>query len=104
MPSRIPPHRPATLPAPAGCEASGRPNAAARGYCDSRHRAWRLAVLVGAGWQCAACGRICARKGEAHADHVLPIAEGGARYEVANGQCLCSSCHSRKTVRENRTA
>lgn len=104
MPTRVPTHRPATLATQPGVEASGRPNAAARGYCDARHRSWRLAVLVAASWQCARCAKICSRKGEAHADHVVPISQGGARYDVANGQCLCSSCHSKKTVSENPPA
>lgn len=75
-----------------------RPNAAARGYCDQRHRQWRQAVLLRDNWQCRACKRLCARKREAHADHIIPIvARPDLRYEVSNGQCLCQSCHARKT-------
>ncbi len=36
------------------------------------------------------------------ADHVVPIAEGGARFVIANGQGVCKSCHSRKTIIERR--
>lgn len=76
-----------------------RPNAAARGYCDNRHKAWRLAVLVRDGYTCRACGRVCGAKREAHADHIIPVAQRpDLRYEVDNGQCLCHSCHSRKTL------
>lgn len=76
----------------------GRPNAAARGYCSARHKAWRKAVLERDGYTCRECGRVCGSSGEAHADHVIPIAERpDLRYEVANGQCLCHPCHSRKT-------
>jgi len=75
-----------------------RPSAAARGYCDGRHKAWRLAVLGRDNWQCRGCGRVCGNKREAHADHIIPVAvRPDLRYEVANGQCLCHSCHSRKT-------
>jgi 5-methylcytosine-specific restriction protein A len=94
MPRRIPSFRPTRL---ASCD-SNRPNAAARGYCDSRHQRWRLAVLNRDNWQCRACGRICSGKGEAHADHIVPVGSCVDRYDLSNGQCLCSSCHSRKTA------
>ena len=81
---------------------SNRPTAAERGYCDKRHKAWRQAVLTAAAWQCQACGRVCADKLEAQADHIIPISEGGARYDVANGQCLCIRCHGRKTRGEQQ--
>lgn len=75
-----------------------RPNAAARGYCDARHKAWRLAVLNRDGWVCQFCARPCGSKGEAHADHIVPVTvRPDLRYEVNNGRCLCISCHSRRT-------
>ena len=78
-----------------------RPNAAARGYCDKRHQAWRKAVLVRDGYACRDCGRVCGSKREAHADHIIPVkVRPDLRHEVSNGQCLCSSCHQRKTNRE----
>jgi 5-methylcytosine-specific restriction endonuclease McrA len=80
-----------------------RPNAAARGYCDAQHRAWRAAVLLADGFICRACGRVCGQKGEAHADHKIPVkVRPDLRYEVSNGQCLCASCHQRKTNAETR--
>lgn len=82
-----------------------RPNAAARGYCDSRHKAWRLAVLTRDNWQCRACGRVCASKRQAHADHIVPVVvRPDLRYEVHNGQCLCHSCHSSKTHGDRGTS
>ena len=36
-----------------------------------------------------------------HADHIVPISQGGDRYDVANGAARCLACHSRKTAREN---
>ena len=78
--------------------AEARPNAYRRGYTDGRHRAWRKAVLVRDAYTCRHCGRVCGKKGEAHADHILPVAvRPDLRYEVDNGQCLCASCHTRKT-------
>jgi hypothetical protein len=85
-----------------------RPNAAKRGYTDRRHREFRLAVLRRDNWQCRSCGRLCTDKREAHADHVSPVVQGTdycesgcSRYDVGNGQCLCDSCHSKKTAFES---
>ncbi|MCK4624021.1 MAG: HNH endonuclease [Phycisphaerae bacterium] len=45
--------------------------------------------------------RICKRKPTTEADHIVPIREGGARYDLANLQGLCKPCHSRKTATED---
>ena len=97
MPQRIPSHKPARLPSRTRRDESARPSAAARGYCDRAHRAWRQAVLTRDAWQCRSCGRVCSDHREAHADHIVPVSQGGERYDVANGQCLCVRCHGRKT-------
>ena len=34
------------------------------------------------------------------ADHIVELKDGGAPYDLNNGQCLCGSCHTRKTVAE----
>jgi 5-methylcytosine-specific restriction enzyme A len=103
MPTRIPTHRPLRLRSsrPQRDE-SNRPNAAARGYCSKAHRAWRLAVLTRDAWTCQRCGRVADGHREAHADHVVPISQGGERYDLANGQTLCHGCHSVKTAKESR--
>jgi 5-methylcytosine-specific restriction endonuclease McrA len=100
MPARIPAFRPPRLRTAARRDESGRPNAAARGYCDKAHRLWRQAVLNKCNWQCVDCKRV-AHGREMHADHVVPISQGGARYDVANGEARCVNCHSRKTARES---
>ena len=69
-------------------------------YGNSSHKKWRAAVLLRDAWKCRACGRVCGAKGEAHADHITPIARGGEQYDIANGQVLCRNCHSRKTLAE----
>ena len=98
MPTRIPTHRP--LPkSRRKRDESLRPNAAARGYCDKAHRQWRQAVLTRDAWACVECGRIDSAN---HADHIVPIAQGGERYGLANGQTLCAGCHARKTLAEAR--
>ncbi len=33
-------------------------------------------------------------------DHVVPIKDGGERFDAANLQALCVSCHNRKTATE----
>lgn len=81
---------------------SERPNAAQRGYCSASHRSWRQAVLTRDAWTCRSCSRVCGGLREAHADHVVPINAGGARYDLENGQTLCVKCHSRKTFAEQR--
>lgn len=105
MPHRIPSFKPPRVGGRPKRDESRRPNAAARGYCDKAHRAWRQAVLTRDAWQCQACGRVCSGAGEAQADHVIPITQGGSRYDISNGQCLCISCHGRKTrAEQNATA
>lgn len=99
MPNRIPIHRPARLKPLRKRDESARPNAHQRGYCDRAHKRWRAAVLNACNWQCVDCGRV--DHGRAmHADHIVPIALGGARYDVANGAARCVSCHGRKTRHE----
>jgi 5-methylcytosine-specific restriction enzyme A len=46
---------------------------------------------------CKAAGRIV--PGYA-VDHIVPIADGGARLDEANLQSLCAACHSRKSLGE----
>jgi 5-methylcytosine-specific restriction endonuclease McrA len=103
VPTRIPTHRPLRLrTSRIKRDDSARPNAAARGYCSKAHRAWRQAVLTRDAWTCQRCGRVADGHREAHADHVVPISKGGARYDLDNGQTLCHGCHSMKTGRERR--
>lgn len=33
-------------------------------------------------------------------DHIIPIKQGGAKFDLSNLQCLCWSCHSRKSIIE----
>ncbi len=68
-----------------------------------------MAVLVRDNWECRSCGRLCSGAREAHADHVSPVVhgtdrceDGRSRYDLDAGQCLCVSCHGRKTEAETR--
>lgn len=48
--------------------------------------------------ECKSKGIIRAAK---EVDHIVPISKGGDKYNEANLQSLCKSCHSRKTMRDN---
>ena len=45
---------------------------------------------------------LCEREGcmhtSAECDHIVPLAEGGERYDWRNLQALCVPCHAEKTT------
>jgi 5-methylcytosine-specific restriction protein A len=49
--------------------------------------------------------RPCQAKGQVTAatiaDHIVPIAKGGAIYDISNMQPVCSDCHDAKTRKDN---
>lgn len=72
-------------------------------YQTPEYLAWREAVIARAGRRCEAVddGKRC-WKAEPHnrmfADHKVEVKDGGARLDVANGQCLCGAHHTAKTA------
>jgi 5-methylcytosine-specific restriction protein A len=68
-------------------------------YQSAAWRAVRAAVL-----RANPLCRLCAARGlvvvAKVVDHITPIKDGGARYDVSNLQGLCVSCHNAKTARE----
>ncbi|MER2622468.1 MAG: HNH endonuclease [Accumulibacter sp.] len=101
------------------------------GYCDAhrsgQHRDYgrarrgfdtELGFYQSAAWRAlrAAClrahplCRLCKSRGLLVAatvvDHIVPIKDGGARYDERNTQCLCVICHNAKSAKEraNRRA
>jgi 5-methylcytosine-specific restriction endonuclease McrA len=56
-------------------------------------------IDLSAAVRCAACGTVTP---DWHADHVIPIKDGGA-HEAGNLQLLCEACHTAKT-RQDRDA
>lgn len=48
---------------------------------------------------CQRCG--CARDKDSPMDHIIPVSQGGAEYDMDNLQGLCKRCHDKKTVRED---
>lgn len=71
----------------------------ARPYRTDKRR-WgivRRRVFDRDGWRCRACGR----PGRLECDHVKPIDQGGAAWDLDNLQALCRGCHIAKTQTEN---
>ena len=71
-----------------------RPSAARRGY-DAEWRETREAYLAEHPF-CVVCGRPAEV-----VDHIIPIADGGARLDWSNLQALCATHHSRKTAKQD---
>lgn len=74
-------------------------------YLTPEYRVWREAVIAKAGRRCEGIdqrtGRRCTKaepRNRMFADHVIEVSDGGARYDPANGRCLCGSHHTLKTV------
>ena len=61
----------------------------------ARWRKLRAQLFDAANWRCAVCGGMAREL-----DHVKPTEQGGARWEPANLQPICRSCHIAKTRRE----
>lgn len=73
-------------------------------YRDPRHAEWAREVVRRAGGRCQWPG--CTKAAPAHrmvADHIVELKDGGARFDPANGQCLCVEHNTKKGV-EARTA
>lgn len=70
-----------------------------RATCKTkRWRGLRLEALRRDQFRCVQCG---ARGGRLEVDHVLPVrTHPELRWELSNLQCLCPSCHSKKTIAE----
>ena len=106
------------------CNYPGCPNLTSTGYCEEHQKlrdeqyrkygrddfsksfystpAWRSVRRrqLDAEPYCAECfkeGRIVKAS---IVDHIVPIKEGGAKYDPKNLQSLCWSCHSRKSILE----
>jgi len=73
---------------------------------SSDHIRWRDTVMQRAGWRCEGrepSGQRCDKRAPTHrlfADHIRELADGGAPLDPLNGQCLCGSHHTAKTMRE----
>jgi 5-methylcytosine-specific restriction protein A len=71
------------------------PKVKAQHYYTPEHIAWSKAVIARSGRICQGCGRTDTRL---YADHIVELQDGGKPFDLANGQALCGSCHTRKTA------
>jgi 5-methylcytosine-specific restriction endonuclease McrA len=62
-------------------------------YKSQRWRAVRQAARRRDDWACVQCGA----RGRVEVDHITPLRDGGAPFDLGNLQCLCPACHARKT-------
>jgi 5-methylcytosine-specific restriction enzyme A len=72
-------------------------------YNTVEYRVWRAQVIARAGGRCEAVdhGHRCTKaqpQDRVYADHVAEIRDGGAPFDIRNGECLCAAHHTRKTV------
>ena len=51
---------------------------------------------------CRSCGKQGLVVAATESDHIMPLSQGGAKYDLDNTQSLCKPCHSRKTMNETR--
>ena len=56
----------------------------------------RLRVFERDSWRCVRCGKV----GRLEADHIVPLAKGGAPYALDNIQSLCSEDHRLKSLED----
>ena len=69
-------------------------------YASPEHVAWRKRVLARAGGRCEATGCKAPHQGRLIADHIVELRDGGAPFDLSNGQALCLPCHNVKTLAE----
>lgn len=69
-------------------------------YSTPEYAAWRAAVIARAGGRCQApnCKGRHFPGQRLFADHVRELRDGGAPFDVKNGQALCGAAHSAKTA------
>jgi 5-methylcytosine-specific restriction protein A len=72
-------------------------------YNTPEFAAWRAQVVGRAGGRCEAVdhGHRCSKAMPEHrlyADHIIEIKDGGALFDLSNGQLLCRSHHELKTI------
>jgi hypothetical protein len=72
-------------------------------YASHIYEQWRGRVIAQAGGRCEAMenGQRCRKARPEHrlfADHIKELSDGGAPFDLANGQALCGSHHTSKTA------
>ncbi|MDA0769230.1 MAG: hypothetical protein BZY79_01745 [SAR202 cluster bacterium Casp-Chloro-G4] len=71
-----------------------------RGGTYGQWRKFRREIFKRDKWTCQSCGTRHWPKfrGILEADHITPLADGGAEFDEANVQTLCKPCHRGKTT------
>lgn len=67
-------------------------------YQTQAWKAVRLYVLDRDGWQCQVKGKRCIGSAS-EADHVVPLADGGAMYDPHNLRAACKPCNGERAAR-----
>ena len=67
-----------------------------RAMSGRRWQRLRMRIFARDRWRC----RVCGRAARLDCDHIEPVDRGGDRWDPANLQSLCRSCHIDKTRRE----
>ena len=68
-------------------------------YSSRKWRKFRQSILAEQGGCCEACGNVQPDR-LLHIDHIIPIVDGGAKWDIDNLQVLCKRCHGAKTWEE----
>lgn len=80
------------------------PKKAASVYQTPEFKEWREQIVARAGRRCEAIdhhGMRCIRSepyDRMFADHITELKDGGEPFDIGNGQCLCGSHHTAKTL------
>lgn len=69
-------------------------------YHSTDHRRWRKEILERDNYLCQEHLRKGISKPGRIADHIIPIKQGGSKYDLSNGQTLCDQCHAKKSSME----
>ena len=80
-----------------------RPSASRRAGRTGSTRRWRELrekVLKRSLYLCAPCGAEGKLTPATEVDHIVPLGQGGAEYDISNLQPICKQCHRDKTKRE----
>ena len=73
-------------------------------YTTPQYAAWRTAVVHRAGGRCEYVdrhGHRCTKEQPYHrmySDHIVELKDNGSLLDINNGQCLCASHHTMKTM------
>jgi 5-methylcytosine-specific restriction endonuclease McrA len=71
-------------------------------YRSQEWQITRARALRAANYICCFCGTGLRGRGRSRVDHVVPIAKGGAPYDLGNLRCLCPSCDNKRHSEKGR--